>query len=62
MGFNKRYINYQNTLAALKSDNLKGYYGKSDTFIFEDEISEKIYRLFITEKKKEQEILNIINQ
>ena len=61
MGFNKRYINYQNTLIALKSNNLKEYYGKSDAFIFDDNISEKVYNFFV-EGKTEEEIIKLINQ
>lgn len=60
MGFNKRYVNYQNTLVALKSNKLKEFYGKADAFIFEDNESEKIYTLFV-EGKTEDEILNQIN-
>ncbi len=61
MGFNKRYINYQNTLNALKSNKLKEYYGNADAFIFDDNISEKVYSLFI-EGKTEEEIIKLINQ
>jgi hypothetical protein len=60
MGFNKRYVNYQNTLVALKSNKLKEYYGKADTLIFEDNESEKVYSLFV-EGKTEDEILKQIN-
>jgi hypothetical protein len=59
MGFNKRYINYQNTLIALQSNKLKEYYGKSDALIFDDYISEKVYNLFI-EDKTEKEIMKLI--
>jgi hypothetical protein len=61
MGFNKRYINYQNTLIALQSNKLKEYYGKSDALIFDDYISEKVYNLFI-EDKTEKEIMKLIRQ
>jgi hypothetical protein len=61
MGFNKRYINYQNTLIALQSNKLKEYYGKSDALIFDDYISEKVYNLFI-EDKTEKEIIKLIEQ
>jgi hypothetical protein len=61
MGFNKRYINYQNTLIALQSNKLKEYYGKSDALIFDDYISEKVYNLFI-EDKTEKEIMKLIGQ
>jgi hypothetical protein len=61
MGFNKRYINYQNTLIALQSNKLKEYYGKSDALIFDDYISEKVYNLFIKDKT-EKEIMKLIGQ
>lgn len=61
MGFNKRYINYQNTLIVLQSNKLKEYYGKSDALIFDDYISEKVYNLFI-EDKTEKEIMKLIGQ
>ena len=61
MGFNKRYINYQNTLIVLQSNKLKEYYGKSDALIFDDYISEKVYNLFI-EDKSEKEIMKLIRQ
>lgn len=60
MGFNKRYVNYQNTLNALQSNNLKEYYGKSDTLIFDDEKSERVYNLFVN-GKTEEEILKLLN-
>jgi len=46
---------------ALGSNNLKGYYGKSDALIFEDSLSSKIYDLY-KEGKSDKEILSIINQ
>jgi hypothetical protein len=61
MGFNKRYIDYQNTLIALQSNKLKEYYGKSDALIFDDYISEKVYNLFI-KNKTEKEIMKLIGQ
>ena len=60
MGFNKRYINYQNTIIALQSNTLKDYYGKSDAFIFDDERSEKVYNLFV-EGKTTDEILMLLD-
>jgi len=60
MGFNKRYINYQNTITALQSNKLKDYYGKSDAFIFDDERSAKVYNLFV-EGKTTDEILKLLN-
>jgi hypothetical protein len=61
MGFNKRYINYQNTLIALQSNKLKEYYGNADVIICDDYISEKVYNLFV-EGKTEEEIIKLINQ
>jgi hypothetical protein len=61
VGFNKRYINLERTLVALKENNLKGYYGKSDMLIFEDEVSSIAYNLFKS-GKKDEEILSIINK
>lgn len=60
MGFNKRYINYQNTLIALQSNKLKEYYGNAEAFIFNDNISEKVHSLFI-EGKTEEEIIKLID-
>ena len=50
MGFNKRYINYDNTLSALKLERLSEYYGKTDAFIFEDSESIEVYELFVDGK------------
>lgn len=61
MGFNKRFVTLELCLNALKNNNLKNYYGKSDVLIFNDETSSLIYNLFI-EGKTEQEILSIINK
>ena len=61
MGFNKRYVDSKNSIFALESNNLKGYYGKSDALIFEDSLSLKIYDLY-KEGKSDKEILSIINQ
>ena len=61
MGFNKRYVNSEFSIQALKNSNLRGYYGKSDCLFFEDEVSSKIYDLF-KEGKTDKEILSIINQ
>lgn len=60
MSFNKRYINYSNTLSALQSDTLKTYYGKADVLLFEDNKSSRVYELFL-EGKTPTEILNIID-
>lgn len=61
MSFTKRFINYEKTLSALKSDTLTTYYGKADTFIFEDSKSLKVYELFV-EGKTTKEILEIITE
>lgn len=61
MGFNKKYVNYEKTLLALKSDTLVSFYNKTDAFIFEDLKSLKVYELFI-EGKTSKEILQIINK
>ena len=55
MGFNKRYVNSEFSIQALKNNNLRGYYGKSDCLFFEDELSSKIYDLF-KEGKTDYEI------
>jgi hypothetical protein len=47
MGLNKRYINYENTLTALKTYELNNLYGKTDLFIFEDKMSEYVYEQHI---------------
>lgn len=61
MGFNKRYINYENSLKALEDNRLKEYYGKSDALIFTDKKSSKIFDLF-EEGKTYEEILLIIKK
>ena len=60
MGFNKRYVALEYTLNALKNNDLKGYYGKSDMLIFEDNTSSEIYNLYKL-GKTEKEILSILN-
>ena len=60
MGFNKRYITKQSSLTALNNNGLIHYYSRADMMIFEDELSETIYNLYLS-GKTEQEILNIIN-
>jgi hypothetical protein len=60
VGFNKRYITKQSSLTALNDNRLKLYYGRADMLIFEDDLSEIIYDLYLS-GKTEQEILNIIN-
>lgn len=61
MGFNRRYIVLEYCIKALEKNDLKGYYGKSDMLIFEDETSSLIYELF-KQGKTDQEILSIINK
>jgi hypothetical protein len=60
VGFNKRYISKKQSLTALENNNLIGCYGRADLLIFEDNISEVIYNLYLS-GKTEQEIINIIN-
>jgi hypothetical protein len=60
VGFNKRYITKKSSLTALHDNRLILYYGRADVMIFEDDLSEIIYDLYLS-GKTEQEILNIIN-
>jgi hypothetical protein len=60
VGFNKRYITKQSSLNALHDNSLIHYYGRADVMIFEDDLSEIIYDLYLS-GNTEQEILNIIN-
>jgi hypothetical protein len=60
VGFNKRYITKQSSLTALNDNRLNLYYGRADVMIFEDDLSEIIYDLYLS-GKTEHEILNIIN-
>ena len=61
MGFNKRYVDLDRCIKALENNNLKGYYGKSDMLIFEDDTSSLIYELF-KQGKTDLEILQTINK
>ena len=61
MGFNKRYVVLERCLEALEKNDLKGYYGKSDCLIFEDDLSSEIYKLY-REKKSDAEILSTIKK
>jgi hypothetical protein len=61
VGFNKRYINFKETLLALETIGLKNYYGKSDALIFEDSISSTIYDYY-SEGQTETQILNQIKK
>jgi hypothetical protein len=61
MGFNKRFVDLEQSIKALKENNLRGYYGKSDMLYFEDDLSSKIHDLYL-QGKTDSEILSIINQ
>jgi len=53
-------ITKQSSLTALNDNRLNLYYGRADMMVFEDDLSEIIYDLYLS-GKTEQEILNIIN-
>lgn len=59
MGFNKRYINSENSIKALKDNNLKGCYGKSDMLLFEDSLSSQIHELFLQGLSEKEILINI---
>jgi hypothetical protein len=61
MSFNKRWVILDRCIDALKQGKLKEYYGKSDMFYFEDEVSSQIHDLYCQDKS-DDEILIIINQ
>lgn len=61
MGFNKRQVNLDKSVNALKDNTLNQYYGDSDALIFEDNISSFIYDLF-SQGLSDDEILIKINQ
>jgi hypothetical protein len=61
MSFNKRWVILDRCIDALKQGKLKEYYGKSDMFYFEDEVSSRIHDLYC-QGKSDDEILIIINQ
>lgn len=61
MGFNKRWVDLERCLNALKEGNLKQYYGKSDMLVFENNTCSYIYGLYL-QGKTEKEILTIINK
>lgn len=60
MGFNKRWVNLDRCINALKEGKLKEYYGKSDMLYFNDDTSSYIHDLYV-QGKSDEEILNIIN-
>lgn len=61
MGFNKRWVKLDRCVNLLKEGNLKQYYGNSNMFYFEDEMSSQIHDLYC-QGKSDDEILIIINQ
>jgi len=61
MGFNKRWVDLDRCINALKVGKLREYYGKSDMLVFEDDDSSLIYDLYI-QGKTDEEILIIINK
>ena len=61
MGFNKRWVDLDRCINALKEGKLREYYGKSDMLVFEDDDSSLIYDLYI-QGKTDEEILIIINK
>ena len=61
MGFNKRFVDLERCLNALKEGKLKEYYGKADMLYFDDNLSSYIHDLYV-QGKTDQEILLIINQ
>lgn len=61
MGFNKRWVNLDSCIRALKEGKLKDYYGKSDMLVFQENTSSLIYDLHI-QGKTDEEILTIINK
>ena len=60
MGFNKRWVNLESCIFALKEGKLREYYGKSDMLVFQEDTSSLIYDLY-TQGKTDEEILTIIN-
>jgi hypothetical protein len=61
MGFNKRHVDLDRCINALKEGKLKEYYGKADMLYFEDDTSSYIHDLYC-EGKSDKEILTIINK
>jgi hypothetical protein len=61
VGFNKRHINYERSVSALKKNKLEEYYGNSDALFFMDKKSYQIYKLH-TERKSDTEILETIKE
>lgn len=61
MGFNKRWVDLDQCINALKEGNLKHYYGKSDMLVFEHPTCSYIHELYL-EGKSDKEILTLINK
>lgn len=61
MGFNKRFVDLERCLNALKEGKLREYYGKADMLYFEDDTSSYIHDLYV-QGKTDEEILSIINK
>jgi hypothetical protein len=59
MGFNKRFVVLEHCINALENNDLKSYYGKSDMLVFEDEVSSKIYQLYLEGKSEPEILINI---
>lgn len=60
MGFNKRWVDLDSCISALKEGKLQEYYGKSDMLVFQEDTSSLIHDLY-TQGKTDEEILTIIN-
>jgi hypothetical protein len=59
MSFNRRWVNLDQCISALKEGKLKQYYGKSEILLFENNTCSLIYKLY-TQGKSDEEILNTI--
>jgi hypothetical protein len=54
MGFNKKYIDNIRTRDALISNRLYILYSKCDSFLFDDDFSLNVYKLFCEGEKESQ--------
>ena len=61
MGFNKRWVDLDRCINALKEGKLREYYGKADMLYFNDDLSSYIHDLYV-QGKSDAEILTIINK
>ena len=61
MGFNKRFVDLDRSINALKEGKLREYYGKADMLYFDDDLSSHIHDLYV-QGKSDAEILTLINQ